>query len=104
MKANHTPSEWRIGDAGNTIFGPKSDSPSPVVVAYVGTAGGNLAAKRANAHILAAAPELLEALIAVYDDWATLSGIDHGEGDEYEDVRNIDAIARAAIAKATGEA
>ena len=42
--------------------------------------------------------------IDVYQDWVTLSGIDHGEGDEYEDVRRINDVVRAAIAKAKGAA
>ena len=58
---------------------------------------------KANARLIAAAPDLLAALVSVYEDWKTISGIDHGAGDEYEDVRNIDAQARQAIAKATGE-
>ena len=50
----HTPGEWRIGDQGHTVFGPKTDSPSPKTIAR------NLS--RADARLIAAAPKLLEAL------------------------------------------
>ena len=30
-----TPTPWRIGDAGGTIFGPKTDNPSPTVVCCI---------------------------------------------------------------------
>jgi hypothetical protein len=29
----HTPTPWRVGDAGFTVFGPKTDQPSPVTIA-----------------------------------------------------------------------
>lgn len=29
----HTAGKWRIGDAGHTIFGPKTDAPSPETIA-----------------------------------------------------------------------
>lgn len=32
-KSKHTPGPWRIGDAGKTIFGPKSKNPSPETIA-----------------------------------------------------------------------
>lgn len=47
-------SGWRVGDAGHTIFGPNNGAPSPETIATV--------RKRENAPVLAAAPELLEAL------------------------------------------
>lgn len=54
MTTTHTPGRWRIGDAGKTIFGPKTDAPSPAIVASV--------KHRADARLIALAPDLLLAL------------------------------------------
>ena len=45
---------WRVGDAGHTIFGPPNGTPCPEVIA-------TLKSKK-HARLIAAAPELLEAL------------------------------------------
>lgn len=55
--AKHTPGTWRIGDAGHTVFGPPNDTPSPEIIAQ--------RLKKANARLIASAPDLLEALKAV---------------------------------------
>lgn len=55
MTASLTPSPWRIGDAGRTIFGAPNGNPSPKTIARVVSA-------RADARVIAAAPEMLEAL------------------------------------------
>ncbi len=54
----HTPGPWRIGDAGRTVFGPKTDNPSPETVAS-GLSRANAAyiVKAVNNHA-----QLLEAL------------------------------------------
>jgi len=44
---------WRIGDAGTTVFGPPNGNPAPEIVAQ---------SCKKNARLIAAAPELLEAL------------------------------------------
>ena len=49
-----TPGPWRIGDAGFTVFGPPNGNPSPETIATTKNS--------ANASLMAAAPELLEAL------------------------------------------
>ncbi len=77
MKTQHTPGSWRIGDAGTTIFGPKTDEPSPVTIAHI--APGNRTTKverQANARLIAAAPELLKALedLSEIVDWLIQSG------------------------------
>lgn len=46
-----TPGEWRVGDAGFTVFGPTTGAPSPETVARC--------RKRENAALISAAPELL---------------------------------------------
>lgn len=58
---------------------------------------GRVIPSKANARLIAAAPELLEALIKLADAFDDLAG--------FEDVGNRDASfqARKAIAKATGE-
>jgi hypothetical protein len=52
----------------------------------------------ANARLMASAPELLEALTALYEDWLTLVG-DELIADN-ADVARLDYLARAAIARA----
>jgi len=83
MKANtqHTSAPWRIGDAGKTVFGPPNGKPSPEIVAET--------RNRANAQLIAAAPELLAALQIIHAN--------AGESPEW-----IRRHTSAAIAKATG--
>jgi len=52
--SKHTAGPWRVGDAGHTVFGPPNGEPSPETIASV--------KKRANARLIAAAPDLLNAL------------------------------------------
>jgi hypothetical protein len=82
MSPQHTPAPWRIGDAGMTVFGPPNGNPSPETVAAT--------RNRANARLIAAAPELLAALEVI-----ALGNTDPDQMVE---------IARAAIAKAAGGA
>ena len=61
----HTRGPWRLGDAGQTIFGPKTEHPSPVIIATIHASNTNRLPQdvaKANALLIAAAPELLEAL------------------------------------------
>lgn len=51
-----TKGPWRTGDMFNRVFGPPNGNPAPEIIATVHK--GN----KANANLLAAAPELLEAL------------------------------------------
>ena len=57
MSAKHTPGPWRVGDAANTIFGPPTQGELPERIA--GLAQGE--SRKANARLIAAAPDLLEA-------------------------------------------
>lgn len=97
VMVGHTPGPWRVGDAGGTVFGPKGTGSFPEVVATVMTTHGR---KKANARLIAAAPDLLEAL----HDCLTIVQDEYDEDPEPEELtswkRAIDA-ARAAIAKAT---
>jgi hypothetical protein len=105
---NHTPGPWRIGDAGGTVFGPPNGNPSPEIIAIVNAKDSPIVSgrRKANARLIAAAPDLLAAIQNVMtiieargfkrrpEDpqgslWMVESGID-----KYLD------LARAAIAKA----
>ena len=65
-----TPGPWRIGDAGRTVFGPPNGNPSPEIVATVHGGTSDQAAvvrafrMKANARLIAAAPDLLGAVKA----------------------------------------
>ena len=76
----HTPGPWRIGDAGFTVFGPPKPGALAETIAPVKS--------RANARLIAAAPDLLAALQAALP----IGGPHRWWHDD----------ARAAIAKATG--
>lgn len=117
MKANdtHTPGPWRTGDMFNTIFGPPNGRPCPEIVATVHRG------MRANARLVAAAPELLAALeeltlragIALdyaiqgktETRWTAKDGIaTPGQLATNDTMIRSVALARAAIAKAKGAA
>lgn len=61
MHGEYTPGPWRIGDAGNTVFGPPSDQPAPVTIATLPNATPRVPAirRQGNARLIAAAPALL---------------------------------------------
>ena len=81
--SEHTPGPWHTaGEQGVQIRSAKDQ------IAKVWTMRGN--EWKANAHLIAAAPDLLEALQDMVSDHASLSAATL-------------AFARAAIAKATGE-
>lgn len=111
-KAQHTPGPWRIGDAGQTVFGPKSDQPSPITIATLPGETPRVATseRKANACLIAAAPELLEALQRLLwkaqDQLYALKNSRNNYTDSSEYVSQLkDYInnARAAITKAKGE-
>ncbi len=96
MTTQYTPGPWRVGDAGHTVFGPPNGNPSPESIALVRS--------KDNARLIAAAPEMLEALTAI------LAGFRSGELNvtkkRWEDSDPYNpalAEAQAAINKATGE-
>jgi len=89
---SHTPGPWRIGDAGNTVFGPPNGNPSPEIVASV--------AKR-NARLIAAAPDLLAACKAAIGYMRHVATpYDDRPGEGYDE--SVLAPLVAAIAKAEG--
>lgn len=88
---NHTPGPWRVGDAGHTVFGPKTNAISPETIATMGK--NNF---RENARLIAAAPELLDILKAA----VARVKIANYEGDPILSAWLPDA--ESAIAKAEG--
>ena len=102
--SDHTPTPWRVGDAGTTIFGPKRDAPSPVTVAALKEAGG---AYRANAQFIVTACNAHEGLVAACGFMLDL--IDHTDVRLAIGRAGMDTFAKmareeasAALAKATG--
>lgn len=105
-EAKHTPGPWFIpranfptGSAGTSVWALGGD----VLIAESPSKSLSLEGRRANARLIATAPELLEALQDVLDEWVR-DLIDAGEEDVEE--RAYVKFARAAIAKAkaTGSA
>lgn len=89
----HTKGPWRIGDAGNTVFGPPCGLPPQRIADLSGTKG-----MHANGRLIAAAPELLDALEMMVER-ATMR-YPHFESGEGFTIFNL---AKAAILKATGK-
>ena len=92
MTEQHTTGPWRIGDAGFTVFGPPNGTSAPEVVAPCKT--------RANARLIAAAPELLAALNRIADSEPRPN---RNRDFDPDVVEALQRIARAAVAKAKGE-
>lgn len=102
MKAKHTPGPWQLAEKYNCCDVRAVDGP------YVASSNASAAirwdVKEANARLIAAAPELLEALNALLDadlyaDGEGVCFIKHADTDSGE--RAV-KMARAAIAKAEG--
>lgn len=90
-----TPGPWLVSETGSVVAA--SDS-GYVAEPYDGrhTLQNDAAITAANAHLIAAAPEMYEALAAVIGDYEA-----HMRGHEYVPTPLI--AARAALAKARGE-
>ena len=105
--SKHTPGPWEVvnnppnedGSTATSIYG-SDQYVADVYCGYAGSKNMPNAEAAANARLIAAAPELLEALdgmIQVYGgdrDW---------NGPKHSTELELIAMARAAIAKATGE-
>lgn len=94
-RAEHTAGPWRIGDAGRTVFGPPNGNPSPETVASGLT--------RANARLIASAPELLAACEAALRFLDMDSGTATSRA-YLADTLVVKGTIRTAIRKATGGA
>jgi hypothetical protein len=62
--ATHTPTPWRAGDCGRTVFGPKTAEPSPVTVATTDSTRTTTEEKRANVAMIVAAVNAHAGLVA----------------------------------------
>jgi hypothetical protein len=63
-EARHTPTPWRAGDCGRTVFGPKTAEPSPVTVATTDSTRTTTEEKRANVALIVAAVNAHAGLVA----------------------------------------
>ena len=90
-KMKHTPGPWRVGDRFNTVFGPPNGNSSPEIIAYAHKG------IRANATLIAAAPDMLVAL-QVWLDCLTHPNIPMSEATRLD----LIILSKAAIAKAEG--
>lgn len=91
----YTPGPWRIGDAGFSVFGPKRNALATDTVATV--------RNRANAALIAAAPDLLEALNELCGELIMNYGQANGPDSITEEVlQKLLRKAGKAIAKAEG--
>jgi hypothetical protein len=73
MNNKHTPGPWRVGDAGATVFGPPNGAPCPKTICTLTHSIVPTGSKRADARLIAAAPDLLEALQNI-EAWTATPG------------------------------
>jgi hypothetical protein len=105
----HTPGPWKVYETSHRQSGPGGEQ--IFKVAKSGFGGGliadvscwwvSTAAAMANARIIAAAPDLLEALELVYNDWEALQHFDSGENAQIVKAK-VRKIVNTALNKAKG--
>lgn len=98
-KVQHTPGPWAIFDAGRDDNLFVEGIGSVCKIARKGPDGRNRELEMANARLIAAAPEMLEALEAI----RTLSAYMISPGGGAGTLMKIEQLADAAIRKAKGE-
>lgn len=95
MKTQHTPGPWhRNINAKYPVFA--GEAPNHIHIASI-MIGAPVAEREANLRLIAAAPDLLAALIRMREDWLTAFEADVTEGDK--DACEILAAVDTAIAK-----
>ena len=106
MNTKHTPSPWRLSTINPHAVNANSKDLTIGIATTHGTDDANYSdffpsteEAKANARLIAAAPELLDALVEL-TKWANVAGCGREEGSVLD--QNINA-ARAAIAKATNQ-
>lgn len=105
MNVQHTPGPWEWDDMRTKLVGHKGAKVLQDgegmwdLCSCVAVVDDKPERARSNARLIAAAPDLLEALRRVVNDWVEPDGLPFEDGE----MPALDA-ARAAIAKATGEA
>ena len=109
MNSQHTPGPWQFNDLDASIWpGPMGSRRAPVATVFTAAQPESELSQEsdhftpeeaANARLIAAAPELLEALVEML---IANHGLPANENDEHDPVRARAVVqARAAIAKAT---
>lgn len=98
MNSWHTPSPWRVVGRGNGVAAPETEDALALNVRII---GGNTRVNMANARLIAAAPELLEALQAIIGA-CDRCGKDDDKSLVDEFTEEMEQAARSAIDKATG--
>ena len=95
-----TPGPWRIGDAGKTVYGPKTGKfPAMVVVSPQSFDAISSAQRKANVKLIASAPDLYNAckmLLRAWDEGKETQDV------EWECLEYAVEIAREAVSKAEG--
>lgn len=98
MSVQHTPGPWKAYPIEMNHGLPYTPVAANTLLAKVySEAFGDYEQSEANARLVAAAPDLLEALRRVVNDWVAPDGLPFEDGE----MPALDA-ARAAISKATG--
>ena len=103
----HTPGPWRaycLGSEGYQVRRDNDGVPAATIkesftermTPIVYAMGGSFEAQKANAHLIAAAPDLLEALLAVYQD-IEIQDVPGGSDE-------LNFLVQQSIKKARGEA
>jgi hypothetical protein len=98
MTDKHTPGPWEWAESYNGLWNPETREEVLTHQDYEGMWLSYGASQDANARLIAAAPDLLDALrgiVALWDHHASA----HGDGVIYP----LHKAAKSAIAKATGE-
>jgi hypothetical protein len=95
MTTQHTPGPWRYFISANKTTGQRWSN-----VTGDGLQIAGAVPSESDARLIAAAPELLDALKLLFEDWVTLVGDDC---EDNEDVRRIWQACQDALTKVTGE-
>ena len=96
MKTKHTPGPWRVGTDDRSIFTVRGTTSAGMqhIATAAGCASLNDADLRANARLIAAAPELAEACQAL------IALVDGPKPVNSNTVADVHVLARAALRKA----
>lgn len=107
METKHTPGPWELStipfeirntDSAAAIYGPMSEQGGSPLIADVSRSAGDGQAS-ANAKLIAAAPEMLEALKEI-NEWLFVNYPEHGGINEFGTCPTFNKV-RSAIKKAT---
>ncbi len=97
MNTKHTPGPWKYDETWALIHAEHGSE-----IAAVHAARGTRGEAQANAHLIAAAPDLLAALEAFADNVSDDED-DYPDYEAYKQTKRLEKQAREAIAKATAQ-